>query len=291
MKTITVFVGGNGVSGTRFVDALQRYTDTTCVTRQYADVAVVIRGGTVRCFYVSDGTDVSATSLAYLRGISSDALRHVLAVYLRSNQVPVVNSDSLSFQAMTKLEQYVVLALAGVPVPDSVFVASPDHYDKVVGYLGGSFPVVAKSITGSNGRDNVLIKDAVGLDTLAIGDPVFQAFIPNEFDYRVIVAGEEVLLAYKRVRSVAVDSYKNNIAQGGRREMTTLSPDLQTMAVQAAKALGREFAGIDIVTNSETGQSMVLEANFNFGTPVFDDPAREARYYRDMSEYFTRLML
>jgi RimK family alpha-L-glutamate ligase len=257
--------------------------------RRYADIAVIIRQGVVRLVYLTDNTDVADSNLVYLRGITYEPLRHALAAYLESKDVPVINTESHRFQTMSKLEQYVTLALAGVPVPDSVFISRPEYYERVLELLGSSFPIVAKSITGSNGNDNQLVHTAAELADLAMDEPIFQTFIPNQFDYRVIVADDHVALAYKRVRNAEAEDYKNNIGQGGRREMVELPSELHAVAIRAAHAVGREFAGLDILTDSATGQSVVLEVNFNFGTPVFDDAAKETAYYKDLTAYFGQL--
>ncbi|MNH58538.1 Alpha-aminoadipate--LysW ligase LysX [compost metagenome] len=289
-KQITVLIGDKGTSGERFVEQMTQHSNDTYVLRRYADIAVIIKDGNVRCVYMDDQTDVASADLVYLRGITYEPLRHALAAYLDAKGVKLVNSESLRYQTMSKLEQYVTLALAGVPVPDSVFVSRPDYYSKVSDLLGNEFPIVAKSITGSNGRDNELLTSQSELDQLDMEQPIFQAFIPNQFDYRVIVADDHVSLAYKRIRNASGENYKNNIAQGGRREMVELPAELQDIAIRAAHAVGREFCGLDILTSSETGCSIVLEVNFNFGTPVFDSEDAEASYYGDLSAYFARLM-
>lgn len=290
-KRVSVFGGDMHRSGERFVEAMSRYTNDEYTMRLYADVAVVIKRGEVRCFYLSDGGDIALTDLVYLRGITDEHLRHALAAYLGHKGVPVINSESNHFQCMSKLEQYVVFALAGIPVPDSVFVSRAEHYRRAVELLECEFPIVAKSITGSNGRQNVLIKSVGELKDLKIDQPIFQAFIPNSFDYRVIVAGDKVALAYRRTRQTGTGEHRNNLARGGRREIATLPEELQKMAVEAARIVGRELSGLDIVTNSETGHSVVLEANFNFASLIFGDgeASIEADYYRLLAEYFNRL--
>lgn len=290
MKRVAVLVGSKSTSGERFVETLDRYSEDQYSIRHYSSIAIVIKHGVVSAYYLDDGVDVADTDLVYLRGITNEPLRHALAAYLKSKNIPVVNTESHTYQTITKLEQYVVMALAGVPVPDSVFITDPSRYYQVPVLLGAPFPYVAKSISGSNGNDNQLVASEEELRSLEIDQPVFQPFIPNEFDYRVIVAGDKVLLSYKRIRSVHTSDYKNNIGQGGRREMTSLPEELQHIAIKAAHAIGREFSGLDILTDSQTGESVVLEVNFNFGTPVFDDQHQEQVYYEAISSYFSELI-
>ena len=191
---------------------------------------------------------------------------------------------------MSKLEQYVILALADVPVPDGVFFGNSDNYKFAPILLNASLPLVAKSIVGSNGNDNHLVATEAELEGTVIEMPIFQPFIANKFDYRVIVAGEDVMLSYKRIRNVEKEAYRNNIGQGGRREMVDISDELKSIAVKAAKAVGREFSGLDILPNIDETKHVVLEVNFNFGIPVFDDPSEEIEYYRKLDQYFSSLI-
>jgi glutathione synthase/RimK-type ligase-like ATP-grasp enzyme len=289
-KRILIFVGEKSVSGEGFVKKMNAHSQDDYLLMRYADVVFVIKDGVVnvRSLSIHDEA-INTADLVYLRGISHAPVRHALASWLMDKNIPIVNTESIRFQTISKLEQYVALALAGVPVPDSVFVGEPKHYEQAKQLLGASYPIVAKSITGSNGNDNTLVHTAKGLAELTIPSPIFQVFMPNQFDYRVIVANDHVALAYKRIRDVNTKDYKNNVAKGGVREVTSLPEELSAMAVRAARAVGREFAGLDILTSSDTGKSVVLEVNFNFGTPVFNDTTAERTYYEDLAGYMSSL--
>lgn len=290
MKKCIILLGAHSPSGELFTEEMNQYVSSmTYVLKRYSDIAVVIKNGVLSCVCLDDGSDIADYDLMYLRGKTCEPVRHVLALYAGIAHVPVVNSESNTFQVMTKIEQYAALAVAGVPVPDSVFVAHPQYYDRIPQLLGSDFPMVAKSISGSNGNDNMLVHTSDELRTIPISDPVFQPFLPNEFDYRVIVAGDHVALAYKRIRGVTSADYKNNIAKGGRREMVELPDDIAAIAVKTARVVGREFGGVDVLPRTDNGQAVVLEINFNFGTPHFDDVAQKEAYYRDVDTYFNGL--
>ena len=287
---VAIFIGNKGTSGERFAEALNTHTINEYSILRYSDVVVLIRDGRVSICDRNGMPLVDDYDIVYLRGITFEPLRHAMAAYLKSKDIAVVNTEAHRYQTMTKLEQYVVLALDGVPVPDGVFFGSSDNYILAPNLLGVNLPIVAKSIVGSNGNDNCLIATVAELEELTIDMPIFQPFIANKFDYRVIVAGEGVALSYRRIRDVKKDTYKNNIGQGGRREMVEINDDLKLMAVKAAKAVGREFAGLDILPNIDETEHVVLEVNFNFGTPVFDDASLEAEYYRKLDQYFQSLV-
>lgn len=290
---IAVFVSKNKFSstssGARFIERLNKsQSKVEAEVFFYEDVIVLMRNKAIK--FLFDGAERgSEFELVYLRGISYAPLRHALASYFKSLGVQLVNTESLTFQSMTKLEQNVNFALAGVPIPDGVYVTEGGDLKQALSLLEAPFPLIAKSIAGRNGTDNELVASYNELLSLSFGDAIIQSFVPNNFDYRVVVAGETVLASYRRIRGDADTGHKNNISQGGTREFVKLPEELASMAVAAARSIGRELTGVDILTNNQTGESVVLEANFNFGTPDFEKQADEDAYYLTMAHYFKSL--
>jgi tetrahydromethanopterin:alpha-L-glutamate ligase len=88
-----------------------------------------------------------------------------------------------------------------------------------------------------------------------------QEFVPNPGrDIRVFVVGEEALGAMYRVSLEG--SVVSNLSQGGRPVTCELTEEIQDLAVRATKAVGADFAGVDLI-EGENGL-LVLEVN---GTP------------------------
>jgi glutathione synthase/RimK-type ligase-like ATP-grasp enzyme len=273
-------------ASTRLTAGLNKYSGQgdTFEKRLYSDLVVTIKDDEVRIFFIDDHSDLTGYDLIYLWA-GNKALRHTIALYMRNySEGAVVNSESYTFQSMTKLEQNVLLALNNVPVPDSVYTINRENYYKAIELAGFDFPLVVKAIDGNNGDDNEIVATKTDLRRLQFNDVIIQPFIPNDFDYRVVVTGSDIATAYKRIRSG--EGYKNNISQGGSRQIAELSPDLKNLAIRAAHAMGREFCGLDILTNKVTGRSVVLEVNFTFGTPEFGDEKVEEKFYNKILQYF-----
>jgi glutathione synthase/RimK-type ligase-like ATP-grasp enzyme len=288
-----ILLSQHSPSGEKFVQKLSSYnTDNHYQAKKYDELAVLIKNNQVKIFSISDDQDVLDFDLVFLRGTVHAPLRHAITDYLNFHGKIAVNSESLTYQRMTKLEQNVHLALNQLPVPDSLYLANLANVRMALEAISGfSFPLVAKSINGRNGNDNEIVKSVEEIQQLPFNDLILQPFIPNDFDYRVITAGEKVLLAYKRIRGVGEENYKNNISRGGRREMIELDHQLAEMAVKAANVSGREFSGLDILVDKDTGKSVILEVNYNFGTPDFDDSAIEQKFYHQIDDYFSSLLL
>ncbi len=109
-----------------------------------------------------------------------------------------------------------------------------------------------KSVTGTRGNDNYLVHSTQQAVEILTQNPntefLIQEFIPNDGDYRAIVAGSEVRLLIHR--TAVIGSHKNNTSQGGAATLLspeTLSPEALQACVAAAQAFDRDIAGVDIV--------------------------------------------
>jgi glutathione synthase/RimK-type ligase-like ATP-grasp enzyme len=271
------------------VDCLQTVKDRDDVfmVKNYSEIGVSIIDGQIDIFMLQSRQSLAEFDLIYLRGIAHAPLRHVVAAFAKHHNIKVVNSESFNFQCMTKLEQNVVLALNGISVPDSFYSTKLIKSDEFLQSIGFNFPLVIKAIDGKNGQNNELVKTVKELESIKFDDAIVQKFIANDFDYRAIVAGNEVILTYKRKRT-SKHTHTNNIATGGTRKLVNLSVGLQQIALKSAKIIGREFTGLDILVDKNTGQYYVLEVNFNFGKPFLDDEDNR-KYHRQIYDYFKKL--
>src|SRR5690606_7158125 len=123
---------------------------------------------------------------------------------------------------------------------------------------------------------------------------IAQRFIPNSFDYRIVVAGDKVLIGYKRIRQQGGERHVNNVARGARPELVgeeELPSEVAKLAIAAAQSIGRELSGVDVLCSDETGSYVVLEANFNFATAVFEQFGEQVveNYYKSLDDYFGML--
>jgi ribosomal protein S6--L-glutamate ligase len=129
-----------------------------------------------------------------------------------------------------------------------------------------SYPVVMKLLYGSLGK-GVMFADSKQsttslMDTLErFKEPIFlEEFIRNPGeDIRAFVLGDNVLASMKR--KAKRDERRANIAIGGSGEQIELSPKMKDLAIKAAKVLGMNVCGVDIIEGIEGPQ--IIEANVN----------------------------
>ena len=162
--------------------------------------------------------------------------------------VPIINSPSAIEKAVDKYYALSLLAENGLPVPRTVVVEDPKKALKAFYELGGD--VVVKPIFGSRGVGITRVSDGEIayriFRSLAFVHHVLyvQEFIPHGMrDIRAFVIGDRVVAAMNRLGA----GWKTNVSQGAKSVSTQLSCELEELAVKAAKIVGCEVAGVDIM--------------------------------------------
>jgi len=92
---------------------------------------------------------------------------------------------------------------------------------------------------------------------------IFQEFIPNDFDYRILTLKDSVGSVEKRIRQNK-DEHRNNHFLGAKGEYVKVENtdnNLKEISIKAAKAMKRDIAGVDIIVNKENGEIYVIEVN------------------------------
>lgn len=127
------------------------------------------------------------------------------------------------------------------------------------------YPIVVKKCFGAFGKDVYLAKNGEELRALRdklIRDPhLYQKFIPcGASDLRVITIGGKTVAAMKRT-ATAAGEFRANAELGGKGERVEITPEIREIAERASRALGLEYAGVDLLRD-EKGY-LVTEVNSN----------------------------
>lgn len=174
--------------------------------------------------------------------------------------IRVVNSATCIERTVDKYYTSFLLSDAGIPTPRTV--VAEGFEDALDGFrrLGD---VVVKPLFGSEGKGMVRVSDEDMayrvFRALELHRYVYylQEYIPhaNE-DYRAFVVGDRVIAAMRRHGK----GWKTNFSQGASVEPLELSPELQELSIEAARVVGADYAGVDLM-RAEDGRIYVLEVN------------------------------
>ena len=181
---------------------------------------------------------------------------------LQAAGVLLVNSARAIEAAVDKYLSLALLQQCGLPVPATV--VCQDLSTAIDGFLELGEDVVVKPIFGSLGRGLLRLQtkdQALDYFRGLIDDKRViyqQKFITHPgYDVRLLVLGDRVWgMKRKNPRH-----WVTNISQGGVGEVFQVGPEEKELALGAAKAVGAHFAGVDLITDSVTGDRFVLEVN------------------------------
>ncbi len=124
------------------------------------------------------------------------------------------------------------------------------------------FPIVCKRVNEDRGTGVFLCLDELGLQEILsdnIGETlVFQEFISNDWDIRVIVLWWRFFGVYKRHNP---NDRKNNISQGWIGQSINISDDLKSICEKLAKEYMLDIAGIDLILDKDW-KYYIIEINF-----------------------------
>lgn len=179
-----------------------------------------------------------------------------------------VNESVAISRSRDKLRSMQLLSRKGIGLPRTGFAHSPDSVKDLIANVGGA-PVVIKLLEGTQGIGVVLA------DTNKAAESIIEAFmgikaniLVQEFikeaggaDIRCFVVGGKVVAAMKR--QGAPGEFRSNLHRGGSAELIRLTAVERTTAVSAAKAMGLNVCGVDLLRSSHG--PVVMEVNSSPG--------------------------
>ncbi len=182
--------------------------------------------------------------------------------------VPVLNNAMPISRSRDKLRCLQLLSRHGLDIPRTVLARDRSDVAGLVEQVGG-LPAIVKLIQGTQGV-GVMIASTMAevegiLDTFhQLGQEiVLQEFIAESKgrDVRALVVGDQVVGAMRRTAKKG--EFRSNIHRGGEGEPITLPRAYAETAVKAARIVGLEVAGVDML-ESKTGPKL-MEINSSPG--------------------------
>jgi len=179
-----------------------------------------------------------------------------------------VNDSVAIARSRDKLRSMQLLARKGVGLPVTAFAHHTDATSELIKMCGGA-PLVIKLLEGTQGAGVVLA------ETPNTAQSVIEAFkagnmniLVQEFikeakgaDIRCIVVGGKVVAAMKR--QAKDGEFRSNLHRGGSAEKVKISPEERAVASRAAKAMGLNVAGVDLLRSNHG--PVVMEVNSSPG--------------------------
>ena len=185
----------------------------------------------------------------------------VMGVYPLNESVAVARSRD-------KLRSLQLLARKGIGLPVTVFAHRTGQASHILELLDGA-PVVIKLLEGTQGQGVMLG------ETDKSAESIIQAFgklnahiLVQEFvkeakgeDIRCLVIGDRVVASM--LRKGKEGDFRSNLHRGGSAESIRITPAERSTAVSAAKAMGLNVCGVDLLRSNHG--PVVMEVNSSPG--------------------------
>jgi RimK family alpha-L-glutamate ligase len=174
--------------------------------------------------------------------------------------VPVINSAAAIERTVDKYYTSFLLSDAAIPTPRSLVT---EDFETALDACRRMGDVVLKPLFGSEGKGMVRAPDEETayrvLRAWELNRYVYyiQEYLPhfNE-DVRAFVLGDRVVSAMRRLGT----GWKTNYSKGAQISPVALSPEMETLALRAARVIGLDYAGVDLL-RAEDGGTYVVEIN------------------------------
>lgn len=177
-----------------------------------------------------------------------------------------INESVAISRSRDKLRSLQLLSRKNLGLPRTGFANNPDKIPDLLKNVGGA-PVVIKLLEGTQGIGVVLA------ETNKTAESIIEAFmglkaniLVQEFvkeaggaDIRCLVIGGKVVAAMKR--QGAEGEFRSNLHRGGSATLVKLSPIERKTAVEAAKTMGLNMCGVDLLRANSGPQIMEVNSS------------------------------
>jgi [lysine-biosynthesis-protein LysW]--L-2-aminoadipate ligase len=194
---------------------------------------------------------VFCRSVSQSRGL---AVLHVLEHW----GIPVFNSAATTATCNDKLLTTLALLQAGIPVPHTMLAFDEQRAIEGIETLG--YPAVIKPIAGSWGRLLSRINDRDAAEAIiehreTLGSYQHHIHYIQEYvvkpkrDIRAFVVGDRTICAIYRTS----EHWVTNTARGAVSSNCSVTPDLDSLCIRAAQAVGGGILAVDVLEDEERG--------------------------------------
>ncbi len=189
------------------------------------------------------------------RGLVHSRAEYTLRI-LESWGIPTINSYRATITCDNKFLTNMALIENGIPTLRTMLAYTPASALEAIEELG--YPVVLKPNQGSWGRLLAKINDRDAAEAVLehkeiLGSYHHSIFYIQEYvrkpgrDIRAFVVGDRVIAASYR----ASEHWITNTARGGASTVCPITPEIESLALGSARAVGADIAGVDLVETDE----------------------------------------
>jgi len=179
-----------------------------------------------------------------------------------------VNESVAITRSRDKLRSLQILAKKGIGLPVTGFAHSTKMTEELIDLVGGA-PLVIKLLEGTQGKGVILAETTKAAESVIDAFREMRAhFLVQEYikeaggcDIRCFVIGGKVVASM--MRQAKDGEFRSNLHRGGSAQKIKITPEERSTAMRAAKAMGLNIAGVDLLRSNHG--PLVMEVNSSPG--------------------------
>ncbi len=204
----------------------------------------------------------------FWRSASADTSldKNIILSILQQMGKIIINNTLISKPYLPyKTYQYKLLNnLTGLSIIPTWNFKSKEELIQTINAKELAYPIIQKPYLGGFGENISLIKNESELNKVPkkIQSFIYQPFIPNNGDFRIMMVDKKALGVIKRTAQEG--NFLNNVSQGGSANLLEDSP-LRKQLIDSSKKITNifnlDFTGVDIIENQDTHELFFMELN------------------------------
>lgn len=270
MKKLLILVDKKGKKKTKLFKYLSNYLkeDAEVLLKEFPEFVYEMSEEGVSI--TIDSIDLKNIDMVYFRRVGNYLpFAGAVCRYLESNNIKFID-QSLKKGGLfeDKLTSLINLSLEKLPVIHSVFVHKQESLksmDLIIQKIG--FPIIVKGIYSHRMEEVYLIKSKDELEKLLKDNPeqefLFQKYVDNNEEYRLLVLGEKVAVAQRKVERF-IKGNRMTINEQAKElfvNIDSVPEEMKKLAVDSAKILEDQIVGADIVWDKKANKFWIIEIN------------------------------
>jgi [lysine-biosynthesis-protein LysW]---L-2-aminoadipate ligase len=232
--------------------------------KKHSEVNLVMLDDRKICVELTNGS--FDFDLVLERSINHSRALHMLKVF-NEKGIPTLNSYITAEICGSKFYTTAALSKKGIPTPKTMIAFTPNSALDAMDKLG--YPCVLKPTVGSWGRLISKVNDRNAAESIlehkqllgSYHHSIFyiQKFVDkaNSRDIRSFVIGDKCVAAIYRTSK----HWKTNTATGGVASNCSITPEIEKLSINAARAVKGDIVAIDIFEHMD-GSYSVNEVNY-----------------------------
>jgi len=190
-------------------------------------------------------------SIIFVRaGAISTLASQALVQMLEEYDFFMINSLKTMLTCDNKMTTNIVLGRNNVPIPRSSIVNDESHLELALKHIGSNFPVIIKTLTGTQGVGVSKVNDMASLKSVCQSlwkfnaQLLIQEFLPIKSDIRTLVLNGKIIASAERIKQ-SKSEFRNNVHMGAITKPYELSEAEKVVIKAAARSVGAIYCGVD----------------------------------------------